>query len=45
MPGFAAISPAGAINPKVAHRLRDRTVEIATALLDELGDGRAFDFY
>jgi cytochrome P450 len=36
---------AGAINPKMVHRLRDATVEIATALLDELGDGRTFDFY
>jgi hypothetical protein len=36
---------AGAINPKMVHRLRNATVEITTALLDELGDGRTFDFY
>ena len=36
---------AGAINPKMVHRLRDATVEIATTLLDELCDGRTFDFY
>jgi cytochrome P450 len=36
---------AGAINPKMVHRLRAATVEIATVLLDELGDGRTFDFY
>ncbi|HZZ50489.1 MAG TPA: cytochrome P450 [Pseudonocardia sp.] len=36
---------AGAINPKMVHRLRDATVEITTGLLDELGDGRTFDFY
>lgn len=36
---------AGAINPKMVHRLRNATVEIATTLLGELGDGRTFDFY
>jgi cytochrome P450 len=36
---------AGVINPKMVHRLRDATIEITTALLDELGDGRTFDFY
>jgi hypothetical protein len=36
---------ASAINPKMVHRLRDATLDIATTLLDELGDGRAFDFY
>jgi hypothetical protein len=36
---------AGVINPKMVHRLRDATTEITTALLDELGDGRTFDFY
>jgi hypothetical protein len=36
---------AGAINPKMVHRLRAATVDIATALLDELSDGRTFNFY
>jgi cytochrome P450 len=36
---------AGIINPKMVHRLRDAALEIATALLDQLGDGRTFDFY
>lgn len=36
---------AGVINPKMVHRLRDAAVEITTGLLDELGDGRTFDFY
>jgi hypothetical protein len=35
----------GVINPKMVGRLRDATLEIATSLLDELGDGRTFDFY
>lgn len=36
---------AGAINPKMVHRLRNATVEIATDLLDELSGREAFDFY
>jgi hypothetical protein len=36
---------AGVINPKMVHRLQEATLEITTALLDELGDGRTFDFY
>ena len=36
---------AGAINPKMVHRLRDATVEIATDLLDELSQRESFDFY
>lgn len=36
---------AGAINPKMVHRLRDATVEIATELLDELSGRESFDFY
>lgn len=36
---------AGAINPKMVHRLRDATVEIATDLLDELSRRDSFDFY
>jgi len=36
---------AGAINPKMVHRLRDATAEIATDLLNELSRLDSFDFY